>query len=270
MSISGEIIQEFIEEVSATRKYRNVCEDTIRDVIESVLPRYKCVKDAKKAARTKLHRIQAAYLGRNVIGKRLDEIRASCRDGNEEQLKEICLELMQDHASTRERIPIIGDFYEKIFTITGRPDVLLDVACGVHPLSVPWMNLPRETVYHAYEITRDLVDDLNGFMVALGRIPLVKFQDVICRPPEETGDLAFLFKMVPCLERREKGIAIELIENLKVRYVVVSFPVHSLSGRSRNMPAFYTETFSRMLEGRDWSLRRVPVEKELVFVVDKK
>ena len=265
----SEVIETFVRQVKATRKYHDICEDTVRDVIVHTLPKYRRVTDAARMARTTLHRIQAAYLGKHTIPESLDAIRAACEAGDEERLRGICVDLMREHASTRERLGLLDHFYDRIFEITGTPSVILDVACGVHPLAIPWMNLPVDTVFHAYEITGGLVDGLNGFLAAMGMAPLVKLQDVICAPPQETGDMAFLMKMVPCLERRRKGIAIELLADLRVRYVVVTFPVRSLAGRSKHMPAFYSRSFAEMVSGYDWQLIRVPIEGELVFVVDK-
>lgn len=263
------VVAEFVEEILATRKYRLICEDTVRDVIVEALPKYKRSKDAVKAARTKLHRIQAAYLGRNRLLERLDDVRAASQAGDQDALKSICLDLMTDHASTRERIPYLDRFYEPIFDITGLPHSVLDVASGVHPLAMPWMGLSTDTVYYAYEIAKDLVDGLNGFMEAIGMMPRTRFQDVICKPPTEEAELAFLMKMVPCLERRQKGIALNLIASLRVRYVVVTFPVQSLSGRSKNMPEHYTKTFTESLRDTGWRLTHAPMDGELVFVVDK-
>ena len=276
MSAAGEPdpVEAFVQEVRATRKYRRLCEDTIRDVIETALPRYKRTRYAVRVARTKLHRIQAAYLGRDVLAEHIEGVRGAHQTGDRRVLEAICLRLMQDHASTRERIGLLGHFYRDIFGVTGVPRTVLDVACGMHPLSIPWMELPGEAVYHAYEIDADLVDGLNGFLDAIGLggrgvERLVRLQDVICTPPAERGDLAFLMKMVPCLERREKGIAVGLIAALRVRHVVVTFPVRSLAGRSKHMPEFYARTFTEMVAGRGWELVPVPMDGELVFVVDK-
>ncbi|RJP25503.1 MAG: hypothetical protein C4527_16980 [Candidatus Omnitrophota bacterium] len=263
------LVESFVREVKNSRKYRFICEDTIRDVITTALPKYKKSRDAIKTARTKLHRIQAAYLGKNRIGDHLDSIQAAYQANDIGALKTVCLRLMETHSSTKERIPIIDHFYKEIFAITGVPQTVLDVACGIHPIAIPWMSLPRNVVFYAYEITQDLVDDLNRFMQAIGLEPHVKYQDVLCSPPQECGDLAFLMKMVPCLERRQKGLAIQLIENLRVRNVVVTFPVSSLAGRSKNMPQFYTESFLRMVDDHEWEIRKVPIVGELVFVVKK-
>jgi 16S rRNA (guanine(1405)-N(7))-methyltransferase len=265
----AEIIDRFVAEVVAARKYRGICEDTVRDVIAAALPRYKRAKDAVKSARTKLHRIQAAYLGRNAIGPSVEAVRSAFERGGLAEVRPICLDLMRDHASTRERIPILDGFYEAIFAATGKPRAILDVACGVHPLGIPWMGLAEGTRYLGYEIARDLVEDLNRFLAAVGMSPGVAFQDVLCAPPREECDLAFLMKMVPCLERRDKGAAPRLIAGLRARRVVVTFPVQSLSGRSKNMPENYTRLFAEMMAPYGWPVIHVPISGELVFVVDK-
>ena len=270
MSEHDDVVEAFVRDVKSKRKYRHTCEDTIRDVIRMALPRHRHARSAVKAARATLHRVQAAYVGKHVIREHLDAVRKAHRAGDTDGLKRICLRLMADHASTRERIPLLDRFYGETFAITGVPRVILDVACGIHPLAIPWMGLPPDTILHAYEIAGDLVECLNAFLEGIDRPPLVQLRDVICTPPRESGDLAFLLKTVPCMERRQRGSAIRVIEGLNVRHVVVSFPVHSLSGRSKRMPEFYTSTFAAMVTGRNWRVTPVPLEGELAFVVDKK
>lgn len=266
---NSDIIEAFVNKIKASRKYCSICEDTIRDVIVDALPKYRRTGDAVRAARTKLHRIQASYLGNTLFEKGLDELARFYSQGDMDNVKAICLRLMTQHASTRERIPILDRFYKEIFDVTGLPRKILDVACGIHPLSIPWMSLPGDVEYWAYEIDNRLVSCLNKYFQAIGYKPLARMQDVICTPPEEAGDIAFVMKMVPCLERREKGISIRLLKTLKVKYLVVSFPTKSLSGRSKHMTSFYTQFFYNMVDGLNWEVIRLPISEELVFVVDK-
>lgn len=265
----AEDIEDFVNKIKNSRKYRDICDDTIRDVISNLLPRYRRKSDAIKAARTKLHRIQASYLGNISFDQEIKNIAEFHSNGNIEKVKSISLKLMKEHASTRERIPLLDSFYDEIFAVTGTPQRILDVACGIHPLSIPWMKLPNNTLYYAYEIDNRLVNCLNKYFTAIGFQPLAKMQDVICSPPEDTGDIAFVMKMVPCLERREKGISVELLKMLKVRYLVVSFPIKSLSGRSKQMPSFYSQFFYDITDGLGWKIKKLPIPDELVFVADK-
>jgi 16S rRNA (guanine(1405)-N(7))-methyltransferase len=263
-------LEALVDKIKASRKYRNTCEDTIRSCVEDALPKYRRTKDAIKAAKTKLHRIQAAYLGNVSFQDDLDTLAKSYSHRDMDEAKAICLKLMRQHASTRERIPILDRFYKEIFAVTGAPRRILDAACGIHPLSIPWMDLPDGASYWAYEIDSRLVSCLNTYFGAIGFERSQAFlKDVICTPPTETGDIAFVMKMVPCLERREKGCSIRLLETLKVRHIVVSFPIKSLSGRSKHMPSFYSQFFHDMVDGRGWEVTKLPIREELVFVVNK-
>src|SRR5213083_2965056 len=265
-TLDAGVTEALVRQITASRKYRYICEDTVRDVVLKSLPKYRRKKEAIKAARTKLHRIQASYLGRISFGTELKVLAKAHHNGQHNDVRRICLRLMAQHASAKERIPLLDDFYRKIFSVTGTPQRILDIASGVHPLSIPWMNLPNGVDYFAYEIDSRLVAFLNQFFNAIGYKPLAKLEDVICNPPKETADLGFVMKMVPCLEAREAGISLQLLRSLKVKFVVVSYPIRSLSGRSRNMPSFYTKSFQSMVEGMNWSVTRLPIEDELVFV----
>jgi len=262
-------LEAIIREIGTSRKYRYICPDTIRNVVETVSGRYGRAREVIKAAKTKLHRVQAAYLGQLSIEGDFDALARDCSAKNVDGIKACCLKLMAGHASTAERIPILDSFYKDIFAVTGVPTAILDVACGVHPLSIPWMNLPDDTRYWAYEIDRRLVAGLNRYLRAIGFEPRARWQDVICQAVEQPGDLAFVMKMVPCLERRQKGCSLPLLERLNVRYIVVSFPVRSLSGRLKHMPAVDSRMFADMIEPTGWKLVKLPIERELVFVVDK-
>jgi 16S rRNA (guanine(1405)-N(7))-methyltransferase len=270
MTPNNDELDALVDKIKASRKYSNTCEDTIRDVAKKALSSHKRRKDALKAAKTMLHRIQTSYLRNIHFEDELENLANLYSNGDMDGVKSVCLKLMQEHASTRERIPILDDFYREIFAVTGVPKRILDVASGIHPLSIPWMGLPGDIVYRAYEIDQELVKRLNRFFEIIGFEPLARLQDVICTPPVEAGDLAFAMKIVPCMECREKRASIRLLKELSVQYLVVTFPVKSLSGRSRNMTSFYSNLFDDMVSEHEWKVVKISIQKELVFVVDKR
>lgn len=265
---SGEL-EALIDKIKASRKYGNICQDTIRDIVKKALLSYQRPKDVIKAAKTKLHRIQTAYSGNIRFDDDLDTIADLYSRGDMDGVRSICLKLMQGHASTRERVPILDHFYEEIFSVTGVPKRILDVASGIHPFSIPWMGLPDDATYWAYEIDDRFVSYLNRYFGIMGFEALARLQDVIHRPPAEVGDLAFVMKLVPCLEQREKGSSIRLLRGLSVRHLVVTFPVKSLGGRSKHMSSFYSQLFNDMVSKYEWEAVKLPIQRELVFVVDK-
>jgi hypothetical protein len=95
------------------------------------------------------------------------------------------------------------------------------------------------------------------------------FQDILSQPPEQPGDVALLFKTSACLERQRAGATLALLDALRVRHAVVTFPVHSLGRRKRGMPEHYERTFGDMMADRPWPVTQLRFKTELVFIVDK-
>src|SRR5207249_1798337 len=82
---------------------------------------------------------------------------AEARVSGEEPWRAACRALMGAHASTRERAGIVDHFYEQVFAITGPPRTVLDVACGLGPVALPWMGLPPEAMYVACDVDSRIV-----------------------------------------------------------------------------------------------------------------
>ena len=45
---------------------------------------------------------------------------------------------------------------------------MLDVACGLNPLAIPWMNLAPNATYHAIDIYEDMMRFLGKAVNLLG------------------------------------------------------------------------------------------------------
>jgi 16S rRNA (guanine(1405)-N(7))-methyltransferase len=174
---------------------------------------------------------------------------------------------MRAHASTRERIEVLDDFYRRIFALTGPPASVLDLACGCAPLALPWMDLPSGATYHAF--------DVDSRYVALAETCLRVFEvngsaalcDVAADPPTMAADVALLLKSVPCLEQQAAGSASRVLDTLRVKHVVVSFPTRSLGGAQKGMAGTYRGVMERLVAGRGWGVRELVFPLELVFVV---
>jgi 16S rRNA (guanine(1405)-N(7))-methyltransferase len=185
-------------------------------------------------------------------------------------MREACRRLLALHASTRERLPILDRFYATIWTHTGGvPRSLLDVACGLNPLTLPWMGLPGGTAYTAYDIDVERVDFLRRCLPLLGTAAQVRLQDVLCDPPRERADVALLLKSSTCLERQREGVTLALLDVLDAAYVVVTFPVQSLGRRDKGMRRHYRDWFADALSARQWPVAELILDSELVFVVHK-
>jgi len=127
-------------------------------------------------------------------------------------MRDVCQQLLLSHVSTRERWPILVDFYQQIFEITGMPHSIMDLACGMNPFALPWMGLPKNVEYHAYDLNEPRIKLINHFFSAYGLPELADHRDFLIHKPEISADATFLFKEVHRLENREKGCTLPLVK----------------------------------------------------------
>lgn len=160
------------------------------------------------------------------------------------------------------------EFYERIFSITGVPDLILDLACGFNPFALPWMNLPPNTTYRAYDLLQPRVDLINKYLPHVDRPPLAEKRDILVNPPKEKADVVFFFKEAHRFEQRQHGCNRAFWESLNVRYLLVSLPTANLTG-SRTMVEGQRILVERTISGLPWKLSEILFDTEIVFCIDK-
>lgn len=109
---------------------------------------------------------------------------------------------MNLHASSRERLPYLASFYQEIFSIIGKPTTILDLACALDPLGLPWMDLPPTSQYFAYDIHQPRLAFLRVYFQAFYPQAQAISQDILTDTPEQEADCAFFFKEAHRLEKR--------------------------------------------------------------------
>jgi 16S rRNA (guanine(1405)-N(7))-methyltransferase len=258
-----------VARVQASAKYRSVCERTIRRIAGDEWTGRGQLKRAIKATKSRLHQVHGAYESAVDYEQAHRSLQRAYTQGTEQEVRAACTRLLSLHASTRERLPVLALFYAQIYAQTGVPHTLLDLACGLNPLSTPWMGLGEGATYYAYDIDVERVAFLNSCLTLAGMTPGARLQDVICDPPTERGDVALLLKTSTCLERQRRGSTLALLDALQVPYAVVSYPVKSLGSREKGMPESYERAFREMVSGRPWAVTRLAFESELAFIVHK-
>jgi 16S rRNA (guanine(1405)-N(7))-methyltransferase len=263
-------VDAIVEQLAQSKKYREagINAQTIRDIVITELERQRNPKEAVQAARKKLHEVVALYLGDPDYAAATRQLEAAFATGDSAAIKTTCAEILRIHDSTNERLLLLDSFYEQIFAITGRPTVLLDIACGLNPLTIPWMNLPPGAAFYAYEIHQQRVDFLNRFLALQGIGGQALDQDILVHYPTEAGDAALLLKEIHRMEKRRRGIVLPLLDALNVRWIVLSSPTRSRTGR-HGVKDVYREQVHEILSARPWTTREIEFENELVYCVDK-
>ena len=263
-------ISAFVEEVQASRKYRSLHlpPDLLRDLLQHELTAGHSQKEAEKLARQKLHNLVAPYLGDPDYPQAvmlLEEAFASRDPAGQEQ---VCMRLLQAHASTRERLPILEEFYSALFLVTGLPSSILDLACGLNPLAFPWMGLPPSVRYIACDIHQPRLDLLNRFFQHQGMNALAEQRDVLADPPPYRVEVAFFFKEAHRFEQRQRGCNRAFWQAIQAHWLLVSLPSVSLGGhhslRERQRRLVYG-----VLQGLAWPVVELEIGSELIFCIEK-
>jgi 16S rRNA (guanine(1405)-N(7))-methyltransferase len=280
-------LDELVAEVRKSAKYAQVSEPLIREIGAAELRKRASLKEAIKATKNKLHQAGGMFAEEKA---RYDAWLAAITsaitptphpnplpsfddrsggEGAEGAGEGLLREIMSHHASTRERLPILDAFYKTIFA--GLPPIhsVLDVACGLNPLAIPWMNLAPAATYHAVDIYADMIRFLGEAMNRLGVQGKAETRDVIHDCPTARVDVALVLKAVSCLEQIDKRAGPILLDTINARHIVVSYPTRTVGGRAIGMRAMYETHFNALVAGRNWPVTRFEFDGELVFRMDR-
>lgn len=282
---SGDSLDQLAAAVRGSGRYRDVAESLIRRVGASELAKRRGLKEAIKATKSKLHQVAGAYLDEPRYGAWLAELRAAYEevDGGLEAARErrrgALRRVMARHASTRERLPILDQFYTQTLAGIGPIHSVLDLACGLNPLALGWLPLAADAEYIACDIYGDLMAFLGGYFAleaTHGRPGLrgrAETRDVIAAPPAGHAEVALLLKAIPCLEQSDKDAGERLLRAVRAEHLLVSFPAHSLGGRSKGMLANYEARFHELMArtgiGARATITRFQFATELAFLISR-
>lgn len=260
-------LEKLVTAVRASAKYKTVSPNLIRTIGARELTVRRSPKEAIKATKNKLHQVAGAYLDTS----RPDYATALSALQHTADLRQTCRDIMQRHASTRERLPILDTFYSQIFAALPPIHSVLDVACGLNPLALPWLPLPPNATYLALDLYADMMAFLQAWFDMTQTETAVRgtavVQDVVSQPPTQPVDLALILKTLPVLAQVDKTAVPRLLDSLNARHLLITFPVHSLGGRRKGMPDQYREQFAEWANGRSWNVSEFTFDTELAFLV---
>ena len=264
-----EEINQYALDILNSPKYRTI--DIPVEIVVSLYQQeisfHKRKQDLHKAVRKKLHHIVAGYLGDVDYEQISIELKNAFNLG-EEGIRSVCLKILEKHISTNERIPILDQFYTEIFSRIGKPNSILDLACGYHPFGLPWMDLTPECNYYAYDIIKKRVDLINLFFELSGRPTFAFQQDILLHPPTVDADLAFFFKEAHRFDQRQRGCNRGFWQSLNVKHLLVSLPSSSMNLRHDKTDQ-HRRLVYETIEGLNWQVEEFKISNELLFWIRK-
>ncbi len=223
-------------------------------------------KKLVKAVRAVLRRNVSLYEGKEPMHRQA--LLAGLAQCSEPEMREEIIEhLLSTHSSTMERLPFYEQVYEKIFSITGKPKVVLDIGCGLNPISYP----DTDAKIIGVDIDRNLCSAVSQYFNIVGiegecRIVDVKGLEQIKRLPN--ADIAFVFKLLEIIEKGEgHKLSENLLKALPARWLVVSFPTMTSSEKPMRQPK--RAWMELMLKRLGWKHETFTIPNEIFYVIRK-
>lgn len=270
MSCNDTPLEQMVGAILTSPKYRAISRDLVRRLCAQELAKGAKPAVAIKATKAKLHQVAGAYIDRRSDYNRwLEELADARASGCEDRFREACARAMGCHASTRERLPYLAEMFACVLADVGPIRTVLDLACGLNPLAIPWMQLGPTTQYLAYDVYHDLVEFLNGFMRLAGVRGQAAVRDVLSVLPNEQADVAFVMKSMPCLERQDGSAPARILDELRATRLVVSYPARTLGGRNKGMAENYEARLMALVTERRFAVRRFRFPGEVVFLLSR-
>lgn len=263
-------LDQLIRQVQNLEKYRAISPELIRSLLIKELAKRGTPKQAVKTTRNKLHQVGTVYQEKVCpYVDWLDEMALLPADLNNPVVLSFLQRVMPAHSSTRERMNILPRFYKECLSELGEINSVLDIACGLNPLAIPWMPLHPGFTYTACDIFSDMLNFLSAFFSNFSIDGKVLLCDVTREIPPVTADLTLVLKTIPCLEQLDKDAGQRLLSGLTSPNILVSYPAKSLGGRSKGMVQHYEQHFDDLVSGKPWQITRFEFPGELAFLVQK-
>ncbi|HJX05896.1 MAG TPA: hypothetical protein VJ461_04235 [Candidatus Nanoarchaeia archaeon] len=190
----------------------------------------------------------------------LEAIRKSPSPENHNRILEL-------HKSSKERLPYYGLVYKKIFDATGLPERIVDLACGLNPLSYPYLGCKPE--YLACDLAEKDLEFIKEYFAIMRIRGSVKKVDLIKDNVSKIVkgiDIVFLFKTLDSLESVKWNISQELLKRLKAKSIVVSFATKSLGGK-KAIKKERRAWFERLAKEQNYTFESFEIPGEIFYIL---
>lgn len=254
------------ENIINSKKYNAICDELIYRICQETYTKYKKEKDVIKSVRTQLHAIYGAFFSDKCINQAtslLSEYQPNM------VIEHLAQNLLNLHISSQERFDCIEEFYDYIFSITGFPSAITDIGCAFNPFSIPFMKIPSLKEYYALDIDKRLPNIVNSFFRVLNLPELASTIDIISTIPEHHSDVTFLFKILPVIEHQKKGKTIEILKQLNSKFIVITFPTKSLTGKNKGMEEHYAQFVNNTIVPNFKVISQNIIGNEYIVVIEK-
>jgi len=269
-------IKELIKKIKEKKEFNSIEDRFVRTEIIKYFKQNPKAMQAVQEKRTRSEDYKQAIKNVRAVLRRVYGVfLTKATEDREKYLAEENFEkLLETHLSTKERISIYPAIYKKIFAITGKPKIILDLGCGMNPLSYPFMKVDAE--YYASELNKADCEflekcfnkmNIKGKAIALDLTEAAKDISLLKTFPK--ADVCFLFKILDEVEEKKGRKASEvLIKNIDADWLVISFATKKVTGKPMKYP--FRRWLEQMLARLGYEFEIIKEENEVFYVVKKK
>lgn len=231
----------------------------------------------KDARRHVYHDLRRYTTDEQAQERRHVELRQAIDAGDADVIHTAARALLESHASTRERLQSGAAFAAIVEAAVGHPGSVVDLGCGLHPLTQFDAPATAPEVYLALDRDERAVEILATYAGALKRSRLiaeradleqVDWSGQLALADVQEFDLAYLLKVVPVV-RRQQPQALARMAEVPARTLMITGSKEALTRRhdiSRREDAVLRR-FVDSLDAR--SVERHETDDEIVYVVTR-
>ncbi|MBP7212842.1 MAG: hypothetical protein KBA03_01280 [Anaerolineaceae bacterium] len=263
-------VNAFIAKVQESSKYAQLDFTLVKQIAIEELRNQKDEKTALKTTRTRLHRLAGAFITTKLDYTKWQDIFKVIPADNQEARNKTAKQMMKLHASTQERLPFLESFYQQALASIAPVHSVLDLACGLNPLAIPWMPLAEDAVYYACDVVKPMLGFIENYFEIINQNGEAFSSNLLTEIPSQKVELAIMLKLLPILDQVNPNASKRLLDSVQANHFLISYPSKSLGGREKGMKQTYAEHFARLVERENFSsIQHFEFPNETVYLISK-
>jgi len=201
------------------------------------------------------------------ISANLNNLKTQLKTKTFKQSLSIHKKILSLNPSTKARIPNYSRIYKEIFKRTGKPNSILDLACGLNPISLIYMNLPKVN-YLASDIKQSDVKILNNYFKTIQEKTKIKGKaiklDLEKEIPKAKADICLMFELIDIIPLKNTK---RLIKQINCQKIVVTFPYKTIKPSTSRYKRF--SEFQKYLKKQNIKNESFTCGKEIIYIISK-
>jgi len=268
-NIPDKLIRQLIADIKRKKELSDIDDSFVKPELLRIVSRERKIAEFLSSPHD-FEKIKRAKKYKDLVKKTRATLRKAAgvfiEKGKLKELENIFLR----HKSTKERAEIYPHLYRKIFHITGTPKSILDLGCGLNPLSYKFLG--AKPFYYAVDISSSVVDAVNDFFMKnkiKGYAKIMNLREIKNKKLNlPKAEICFMFKLLDSIEL-EKGhkLAEKLIKDVPCQWIVASFSKKTLSGKKMRHP--YRGWIEQLCRRLGYFYEIIDFENEIFYIIKK-